>query len=322
MPKTAVANGKTFTFDDNVTDEQIGIAIEEYFNGQTKDIAPVDVKRKENTTPLQKSSGQGGSPSPYVSPSNVKQGIGIDIPAIVKKSITPQVNKDNKPLEGIGKPSGFIELNNKIELNRKNYLKIPTGKSAEETQQALQADQLGEQLASYLTQNGKDLTDFDPIDFKRWLKIKEGVYERPHLIGEQMVKYKSDEDAFNKVGSILQRNIDLTQQQIDDKFGKGAFDKYQQQVQAFNTQYSQVEPQITAIDSQLQALQSKKPRTVQEMKDLKAQYSALAKQRDGLVVGLQQQQQALQKYSEQPEFKKLAYLQTAQQNAAQKQQAC
>ena len=56
MPKTAVANGKTFTFDDNVTDEQIGIAIEEYFNGQTKDIAPVDVKRKENTTPLQKSS--------------------------------------------------------------------------------------------------------------------------------------------------------------------------------------------------------------------------------------------------------------------------
>ena len=36
MPKTAVANGKTFTFDDNVTDEQIGIAIEEYFNGQTK----------------------------------------------------------------------------------------------------------------------------------------------------------------------------------------------------------------------------------------------------------------------------------------------
>jgi len=39
MPKRVKANGKTFTFDDNVTDEQIGKAIDEYFGVKKKEIS-------------------------------------------------------------------------------------------------------------------------------------------------------------------------------------------------------------------------------------------------------------------------------------------
>ncbi len=32
MPKKVTAQGKVFTFDDNVSDEEIGISIDEYFS--------------------------------------------------------------------------------------------------------------------------------------------------------------------------------------------------------------------------------------------------------------------------------------------------
>ena len=44
MAKTVVANGKTFTFDDDATNEQIGDAIDEYFSGQAEPL-----KKKEDT---------------------------------------------------------------------------------------------------------------------------------------------------------------------------------------------------------------------------------------------------------------------------------
>jgi hypothetical protein len=44
MAKTVVANGKTFTFDDEATNEQIGDAIDEYFSGQAEPL-----KKKEDT---------------------------------------------------------------------------------------------------------------------------------------------------------------------------------------------------------------------------------------------------------------------------------
>jgi len=46
MAKKVSANGKTFTFDDNVTNEQIGTAIDEYFSSLKKNeslqpVAPI-----------------------------------------------------------------------------------------------------------------------------------------------------------------------------------------------------------------------------------------------------------------------------------------
>jgi len=80
MPKKVKANGKTFTFEDDVTNEQIGIAIDEYFAGVKKKVAtqPTAPKKQlasptqtqttptssdtEETQPLVESDGLGGPP--------------------------------------------------------------------------------------------------------------------------------------------------------------------------------------------------------------------------------------------------------------------
>lgn len=80
MPKKVKANGKTFTFEDDVTNEQIGIAIDEYFAGIKKKVAtqPTSQKKQlvsptqqkptptlsdtEETQPPAESDGLGGPP--------------------------------------------------------------------------------------------------------------------------------------------------------------------------------------------------------------------------------------------------------------------
>ena len=80
MPKKVKANGKTFTFEDDVTNEQIGIAIDEYFAGVKKKVAtqPTAPKKQlasptqtqptptlsdtEETQPPVESDGLGGPP--------------------------------------------------------------------------------------------------------------------------------------------------------------------------------------------------------------------------------------------------------------------
>ena len=47
MPKKVKANGKTFTFEDDVTNEQIGIAIDEYFAGIKKKVATQPTSQKK-----------------------------------------------------------------------------------------------------------------------------------------------------------------------------------------------------------------------------------------------------------------------------------
>ena len=50
MPKKVTANGKTFTFDDNVTEEQIGEAIDSYFSEESNSTIE---KKKPTPTPIQ-----------------------------------------------------------------------------------------------------------------------------------------------------------------------------------------------------------------------------------------------------------------------------
>jgi hypothetical protein len=52
MPKKVKANGKTFTFDDNVTNEQISIAIDEYFGSvKKKEVSEPTVQKKQSVSP-------------------------------------------------------------------------------------------------------------------------------------------------------------------------------------------------------------------------------------------------------------------------------
>jgi hypothetical protein len=53
MPKIVKANGKTFTFEDNVTNEQISSTIDEYFNVKKKVVSKPTVQEKQLASPTQ-----------------------------------------------------------------------------------------------------------------------------------------------------------------------------------------------------------------------------------------------------------------------------
>jgi len=117
MPKKVKANGKTFTFEDDVTNEQIGIAIDEYFAGVKKKVATQPTSpKKQLASPTQTQPTPTSSDTEETQPPVESDGLGGPPKMKTFTGFTPEEQQSlrAKPVPKISKSAELIS--NKIRL--------------------------------------------------------------------------------------------------------------------------------------------------------------------------------------------------------------
>ena len=111
MPKKVKANGKTFTFEDDVTNEQIGIAIDEYFAGVKKKVATQPTApKKQLASPTQTQTTPTSSDTEETQLPVVSDGLGGPTKMKTFTGFTPEEQQtlQAKPVPKISKSAALI----------------------------------------------------------------------------------------------------------------------------------------------------------------------------------------------------------------------
>lgn len=119
MPKKVKANGKTFTFEDDVTNEQIGIAIDEYFAGVKKKVATQPTaQKKQLVSPTQTQPTPTSSDTEETQPPVESDGLGGPPKMKTFTGFTPEEQQtlQAKPVKNILKTKPLIDK--KLKLQR------------------------------------------------------------------------------------------------------------------------------------------------------------------------------------------------------------
>lgn len=111
MPKKVKANGKTFTFEDDVTNEQIGVAIDEYFAGvKKKVVSQPTAPKKQLASPTQTQDTPTSSDTEKTQPPVESDGLGGPPKMKTFTGFTPEEQQtlQAKPVPKISKSAALI----------------------------------------------------------------------------------------------------------------------------------------------------------------------------------------------------------------------
>ena len=182
MPKTVIAQGKEFTFDDNVTVEQIGVAIDEYFKGK------VEPQAQATPTP---------TPQPQVTPTSAWQAAKPKTPLP-----TAQPQSSTTPLPTAGGLAGIVSP---MPAQKPLTTDIPKVQAQKQYEEKVQLESGKPQVTPDLSQGLYTQALVDP--------------NRKYEGGKQLVFNKINTDLSTISKQIKDAEWELEQDENDGKFG-------------------------------------------------------------------------------------------------------
>lgn len=211
MPKRVKANGKTFTFDDNVTDEQIGNAIDEYFNVKKKEVSkPISQKKPlESNTPTPKQATSLATEEPK----QAQASDGLSGPPKMKE-FTGFTKEEQQKMQSPPKPATTLPTPEQIKATAGKPVKEMISNLAED---AVSKKPLEEQ-AEYYRSKGSNVDDE-----KKLLNIlqKQKEQEERNKRIENLDQLKYNKTLYdNFLNSHKDSDIDRQEaaQEVDDEF--------------------------------------------------------------------------------------------------------
>jgi hypothetical protein len=156
MPKIVKANGKTFTFEDNVTNEQISSTIDEYFNVKKKVATQPTAPKKQLVSPTQQKPTPTLSDTEETQPPVESDGLGGPPKMKTFTGFTPEEQQtlQAKPVSKISKSSELI--GKKLKLQKE----LSTAKVTPENQEEI--SRKTDELASVIFE--QDLISYNRLD--------------------------------------------------------------------------------------------------------------------------------------------------------------